>query len=104
MTEAVADLLGQPLNGDLLVCTDVVNAEVLALGDDLQHPVDQIVDVHEGARLVTAALNRKTDDPRRLPAELAHPDGELRDNMVNAHVGPIDVMRAEDGHPVEESP
>src|SRR5438132_38043 len=70
-------------NRNLALRTDVVDAQPFSL---LQHPDElahEIIDVDEGARLLSRALNGKIEHARRLPfAELLDAQHELRDHVL----------------------
>src|SRR5215475_9570250 len=89
-------------DADLFRGAHVVDAEVLALASHDHHALYQIVHVAEAARLGAAALDRERN---RAACVFFHRSlqthGELRDDVIEAHVGPVDIMRAEDQHPFE---
>jgi len=89
-------------DGDFLHRADVVDAQVLALGGENHQPVDEIVDVVEGAGLGPGSLDRKADRASGLfGGEPGEPQRELRQDVFPAHVGAVDVVRPEDQNPVE---
>src|SRR5262249_1493750 len=93
---------GQIGDADLFRGADVVDAEVLALRAHEHHALHQIVDVAEAARLGAAALDPERNCARRLGFHRPfQPHGELRDDVIEAHVGPVDIVRPEDQHPLE---
>ena len=99
----LASAAGEIGDGDLVRGADVVDAEVLALLAHDHHAGHQIVDVAEAARLLAAALDRE----RQHAVSDAARDGvlqaqrELRNDVLEAHVRAVDVVRPEDQHALE---
>src|SRR5262249_17315287 len=93
---------GKLRDADFFRRADMVDAEVLALLAHDHHALHQIIDVAEAARLGATALDGKWDCAARM---LAHrplqAKGELRNNVIEAHIGAIDVVRPEDEHAFE---
>ena len=98
------DARGEVGDGDLLGGADVIDAEVLALGAHHHDAADQIVDVAEAAGLAAVALESRTAACRLgcCAATRLQAQRELRDDVLPAHVGAVDVVRPEDQHAVEE--
>src|SRR5262249_60205505 len=93
---------GEIGDADFFRGAHVVDAEVLALPSYDHHALHQIVDVAEAARLGAAALDRERN---RAACVFFHRSlqthGELRGDVIEPHVGPVDIVRAEDQHPFE---
>src|SRR4029077_9155078 len=77
------------------------DAQVFATVNDADDPVDQVIDVDEGPALATGALDREADRARGLPAQVAHSQRELGDDVLMPHVGAVYVVRPEDHNPIE---
>src|ERR1700730_2666103 len=78
-------------------CSNVVDAQVLALIQYAHHAIDEIADVHKGASLTSRSLNRKVDHgiAARLRGECLHSRYKLGDHMFGSHVGAVHIVRAE---------
>ena len=89
--------------GHLLGIADVVDVEVLALFDHADEAVGEVVDVDEGARLPPVALDRETDGagPRVGVDGRRGAHRELRDDVLEAHVRAVDIVRAEHDDAIE---
>src|SRR5215475_454258 len=94
--------VGEIGDADLFRGAHVIDAEVLALPSHDHHALHQIVHVAEAARLGAAALDQERNRAAWVFFHCSlQTHGELRDDVIEAHVGPVDVVRAEDQHPFE---
>ena len=89
-------------NGDFLGGADVIDAEMLALVAHHHDAGDKIVDEAEAARFLAGALDIELQVAARLlRPEFMHAQRELRNDMLEAHVGAVDIVRPEDQHALE---
>ena len=96
------DALRQPGDADLLGGADVIDAEMLAALAHDHDAVGEVVDMAEAARLAAVALNFERDATvRPRPDRVMEPPAELRDDVLEAHVGAVHVVRPEDQHALQ---
>jgi hypothetical protein len=97
----VTELGDQLLDGNLLVGSHMIDVEMLAGGDEAQYPVDKIVDIDKGSRLISRSLNWERDGTRHCVGKSMKATNELRDDMLVAHVRPVAIVGTKDDHPGE---
>src|ERR1700681_2569743 len=84
-------------DGRFAICSNVVDAQMLATLQHMQHTIDHVANVDKRASLTTCALDRKLNNIRlaaRLRDEGLQPHDELRDHVLASHVRTVNVVRA----------
>ncbi len=82
----------------------MINAQMIAVPHREQQALDEIVDEHERARLCAGALNGKVDRIDVRIRQALHANDELGDHVLPSHVGPVDVVRADDDDALQVPP
>src|ERR1700737_244632 len=74
---------------------------VSAAPNHSHQPIDEIINEDKRSRLLTCALNRKANSLGVRVEQHPHAQDKLRDYVLPAHLGTIDVVRPDDEHTIE---
>ena len=89
-------------DADFFRCADVIDAEMLAFFTHHQDAGDEVVDEAEAARFLPAPLDFEPDRAGRLFLCCGvEAQGELGYHVLPSHIGPVDIVRAENEHALE---